>query len=342
MDPLFLQYIGKKKNLRDVAYTILSDPEKAKGFHYKFAYVWMSSQCNSKCRHCYQDGGPEGVSWSYKKADKVTDLLLEDGYIVNPIVNEWLPALWDLLKILKKCQVREISTNGIVITTSGDAFFERLRLNSITDIRHTLFPPGLHELITGRNRQMALEAIAMADQAGFRNVVNYVVSRETLPHITAFCAEIRNMPVAEVQFLNLFSVNRAEKMKKSLLTQKEIGQFWKTWEALHNDPRNSDILFDFQANFGPNPVGDNIYKQAALQKKFCLAGCWDHGCYLYITPQNEIYPCATLQEPMFKIGRIVKRHGGYAYELNANKWEEKIPGFDRSQCATLAHTLETI
>ncbi len=237
----YQENIGKKKNLRDAAYEILGDPDKSKGFFYKFAYVWMTRKCNSACRHCYQDGGPNGIAWSLEKAQKVTDMLLAKEYIVNPIINEWLKEFWPYMSILKKCGVKEISSNGTSFLEYGDAFVEVLKENEITDIRHTLFPEKFHKYYTGREYNNAVKAIEIAKRNGFRNVINYVVTKETLPFIETMCDEMKKLDISEVQFLNFIYSNRAKNLNEQTLTHTDIKKFWTIWENATNNKKYCDI-----------------------------------------------------------------------------------------------------
>ncbi len=331
--------LGFKKNQRDSVYEILADPNASKGFFFKYAHIWMSRKCNSKCLHCYQNGNENSVGWPIEKASKVTDMLLREGFVINPIVNEWMPENWPYLRILQKCGIKEISTNGIIIVEKTDAFFDQLQMNGISDIRHTLFPHEIHENITGRNREAAILAIRLSQKHEFRNVVNYVVMKETLSHIPEFCLEMIDLGINEVQFMNYIPLNRAYNKKKWALSEKEIRSFWAQWEIITNSVKTKNIVFDFQANFGPNPYKKDSFSQVSKLKKFCLGGIWQHGKYLYITPEDKIFPCATLAEKKFQIGSLVKKGDDYIIALNDFDWEKQITGFDRSTCASLQYNL---
>jgi radical SAM protein with 4Fe4S-binding SPASM domain len=330
--------IGTKRNYRDITYEILSHEESAKGFYFKYAHIWMARKCNSKCRHCYQDGSPQGGGWSYEKAVKITNMFLEAGYLVNPVVNEWLEEYWILLKILHKYSIREISTNGIVIFQEKKRFFDALISNGITEIRHTLFPRLIHEQYTGRCREQAIETIILSKSKGFRTVLNFVLTKETLPYIRDYCDEALLLEVDEIHFMNYIYAHRGKSMGSQVLSPQEIRQFWDIWKLISEDDKYSTIDFDFMASFGPNPHGDNLFQRVSKKKRFCLAGKWAYGEYLYINPEGDIYPCALLTEPEFRIGRIIEDGNEYSFEMFDNEWEKKIPGFDRSTCAGLAYT----
>ena len=324
---------GIRKNLRNKVHELLSDNVPSKDFFYKYAAVWMSRKCNSKCKYCYQEGDPlTNTAWSYEKADRITSLLLDEGYSVQPLINEWLPEFWGFLEIMKKCQWKEITTNGLIILSNYKDFFPLLRKNDITDIRHTLFPKGIHEDLTGRERNKAIRAIELSKEHGFRIVVNYVVTLDTMPHILEVCDELAEMSIDEVQFMNLIFSGRAKQMKEQLLGIQQLNAFWDIWKQVTEKHGNMD--FDFQANFGPCPHGDSVTMRAAKKKKFCIAGRNENGHFLYITPENNIYPCFLLTDPQFKIGEIIEKNGDYSFEFNNNNWEEKVPYFTRARCAS--------
>ena len=335
MTPPIKLYQGRKRAMRDELYASLGDDQLARGLYFRFAYLWMGWACNSRCRYCYQDGGESALVWSPEKAHGLVDTLLADGFVVHPIVSEWVQRCWPLLAVLQRSACREISTNGLVIAQRHDAFLPLLHEHEITDIRFSLFPAGLHEHYTGRSRSIALESMRLAKAAGFRLVVNFVVTRDTLPHIDDFCEEALNLGVREIQFMNFIQTNRAAKMAEVAIDDEGIARFWDRWQALVEDPRFEHVRFDLQANFGPCPVGDNIFKRAAQRRAFCLAGQWRHGRYLYITPNDDIFPCAMLTAPALRMGRVLQHDGRWTYELHEQCLEDHVPGFDRSTCAAL-------
>jgi MoaA/NifB/PqqE/SkfB family radical SAM enzyme len=338
-----MENFGTRKLLRNKVHEILGNDDSPQDCFYKYAMVWMSRKCNSKCKYCYQEGDFENTAWSYEKADRVTSLLLDQGYHVQPLINEWLPEFWDFLKIMKKCNWKEITTNGLIILSSYKEFFPLLHENGITDIRHSLFPKGIHEEITGRERNKTIRAIELSKKHGFRVVVNYVVTTETLPHILEVCNELADMNVDEVQFMNLIYLGRAKEMQKQLLTEQHLKTFWDTWKQLTEDKKYENIEFDFQANFGPCPHGDHVSKGAAKKDNFCIAGMNKCGHFLYVTPENGIYPCFLLSEPQFKIGEIVEKNGDYSLEYhNTNDWEKQITPFTRANCAATQFIMKNV
>lgn len=324
--------------MRNKVYEIFGKEEYPQNLFYKFVLIWMSRKCNSKCGYCYQDGDPNADnSWSFEKADRITSMFLDEGYQVQPIVNEWLPEFWDFLKIMKKCQWKEITTNGLIIINRYKDFFPLLHENNITDIRHTLFPKGIHEEMTGRERNNTIKAINLSKEHGFRVVVNYVVTNKTLPRIVEVCDELAELNVDEVQFMNLIYLGRAKEIENQMLTVQDLKTFWDIWKTLIENKKYDNIEFDFQANFGPSPYGDHVSTAAAKNSKFCIGGMNKHGHFLYITPENNIYPCFLMSDdPRFKIGEIVENNFGYSIKYNnVNGWEEHIPHFSRAQCGSL-------
>ena len=222
-------YDGRQGGFIEQTYSLLGNPEIHEDFFQKYITIWMSRECNSKCKHCYQQGDPRGRGWSYEQADAVTDLFLKDGYIVHPIVNEWLPRYWDFLKIKKKCGSTEITTNGILITSRHKEFLPMLHENNITDIKFTIFPKECHEYITGRKRENVLTAINLSLESGFRITFNYVVMKDTLNLIPSFVEEAYNLGAHEIYFMYYFCVDPKNNMFSQVLTPQDIKVFWKYW-----------------------------------------------------------------------------------------------------------------
>jgi len=325
---------GTTSGFRDKVYEALSNPVSAKDFFIKYVTIWMSRECNSKCKHCYQKGSPRGNGWTFEKADQITDLFLKDGYIVYPLVNEWLPHYWDFLEIKKKCGSTEITTNGIYLTKRHRDLLPLLHKNGIKTIKLTIFPKGVHEIITGRDRENVLNATRISLDSGFRVIYNYVVMQDTLHKIPEFVDEAYNMGVNEIFFMGYFCVDIASSMYKQVLSNHDIQQFWKYWVELRENSRYKDIKLDHLANLGPNPYGDNVFKEVSRQKKFCLAGNWEHLSFLYIEPEGGIYPCNMLNNSKYQIGEIYKENEKYAYKIyeNHKDWEGLLVGYNRTLC----------
>lgn len=339
MNKVDFQYNGNQNGFVDETYRILSSKETSEGFHKKWITIWMSSECNSKCKHCYQKGSPRGKGWSYEKADEVTDLFLKDGYIVHPIVNEWLPTYWDFLKIKKKCGSTEITTNGILIHSRHDEFFPLLHENGITDIKFSIFPPKIHEYITARDRKNVLTATQLALDDGFRVTFNYVVMKDTLSLIPSFVEEAYNLGVSEIYFMYYFCVDPKSSMYDQVLSSNDVKIFWTCWQELQLNPKYNKMQFSNMASFGPNPHGDNIYKKCSEQEKFCLAGNWEYLSFLYMDPKGAIYPCNMLCSDRYKIGELYQESKGkYEYRFIENDWQASFKGFNRKICGG---TLET-
>jgi MoaA/NifB/PqqE/SkfB family radical SAM enzyme len=326
----------QRTSMRNLAHRILSDPLLDGAFHLKYAQICLSKKCNSRCKYCYLDGMSDGEAMSFEKADKIVDMFIRDGFIVYPIVNEWLPDSWDYLKIFKKCNVNEISTNGVVILENNGGLLPLLRENGITDIRITVLPPDIYENYTGRKRHIAIDAIKLSLKEGFYVVVNYVLTKDTFPFISEFCSEVNALGVREVHFLNYINMNRAKALRDRILSEEELKNFWACFENMRK--KYPEIYFNTSANCGPDPYGDNFLKTASALKRFCLAGSWQFFDFIFVDTSGDIYPCLMLTEPQFKIGEIIETAGIFSYEIKNAPWAENIPSFDRSLCASFCYS----
>ncbi len=332
-----LKYDGLLNTLRDVLYTILSDPREFEGFHAKLAELWLSRKCNSHCRYCYQGGSVKGETISLEEAHKIVDLLQKDGFFVVPILNEWLPEFWPYLSVLQKCGCRQVASNGIIIIEHHKEFFPLLKDHNIIDIRQTIFPEKYHEFYTGRDRAITIESIKLCKAHGFNVVANFLVTKDTLPHVREVVEEVKELEVGEIYFQNYINTNRATDLQHLILNPEELIDFWNIYNSLCKEHKDHPLVFNIQANLGVNPKGDSIFKKASKYCNFCLAGRWEHLDLLYISPEKDIYPCALLMEPEFKIGKLIYENGNMVISYNDNKWEAKIKGYDRSNCGSLVH-----
>lgn len=330
--------IIKRTSMRGLAHEVLSDPHLDEKFHLKYAQICLSKNCNSACKFCYLDGRSNGEEMPFKKADKIVDMFIREGFIVYPIINEWLPELWDYLKIFKKCNVTEISTNGLVIVEHYKDLFPLLRENGITDIRITLLPPSIYETYTGRQRSVAVDAINLSLKEGFYVVVNYLLTKDTLPFIDDFCREMDSLGIKEIHFLNYINMNRAKNFHNKILSSSDLNTFWDCFNNMKI--KYPEIYFNTTANCGPNPREDNFYQKASVLKRFCLAGSWQFFDFIFVDTNGDIYPCLMLTEPEFKIGEVIEKNGFFSYKIKDLPLEKIITSFDRSTCASLCYTHE--
>jgi MoaA/NifB/PqqE/SkfB family radical SAM enzyme len=327
---------GKMNNLRDTVYDILGDPERFKDFHEKDVFIWLTNQCNSTCKYCYQSGSDKGGGITYDHALGIIDLFRDHGYYVHPIVNEWLPEYWNYLALLKLCGIRQISTNGIVVAQQHREFFPLLKENRIEDVRVTLFPEKNHTFYTNRSREISLDAIRLLKENGFKVVANFLVSRDTFPHMKEVVAEAKQLGVDEVFFQNFIYTGRAKAFRHAILTPEEIDHFWQVYHEIGEAYAATPVTINVQGNFGPNPIGDNPFKRAARHGHYCLAGSWKHMDHLYVSHELEIYPCVMMADPRFKIGDVIREQEKWVCRFDdVTGWEKRIPGFDRSTCGAL-------
>jgi MoaA/NifB/PqqE/SkfB family radical SAM enzyme len=142
----------------------------------------------------------------------------------------------------------------------------------------------------------------------------------------------------EIFFQNFIYSGRAKQFRNAVLSYQDIDIFWKTFEQLENKFKDANLTLNFQGNFGPNPIGDNMYKRAAGYCNYCVAGKWKYLDQIYISPTKEIYPCMMLNNKQFKIGDVIRKNGKVALSYkDETQWEKVIPGFDRSSCASLMY-----
>lgn len=334
-------YKGTLPSFRDNVYDIISDPCRSKDIKFKYVTMWMSRECNSNCLHCYQDGSPSGSGWSLDKADKVTDIFLNDGYIVQPIINEWLPKYWPFLSILNKCGSTEITTNGIILVSHHEEFIPLLHQYGIKKIKVTLFPEEYHKHYTGKNYEHTIQAIQIAKDNGFFTTQNFVVMKDTLSLLPGYCEDALKRGIDEIQFMNFFCTDHQQPLFSQVLSGNDLKQFWELRHQIDSDPKFSGMHFDQQASFGPKPYGDNVFKRASLSNKLCLAGEWEQGIFLYTDPEDGIYPCPMLSDHQFRIGEIIENKGYYSYYLKKEPMEHYLKNFDRSVCNGYLHSLHS-
>ena len=302
-----------------------------KGGKFKAALVTISNRCNSFCSKCYQDAGPDGRIRTLDESLGIVDSLQKQGFVVIPEMMELLPETVHLLEVYQRAGSKQISTNGELLVDDPN-IFDSLRKYGIDEIRITLDHPNVHEAWTHRKRERAIEAIEKSVEKGFRVVLNYTVSRSTIPYLDEACEEGEKLGMHQVNFLNYIFYNRACSMPEEVLGARDIQEFHGKYLELRKKYKEKGIVLDRTGNFGPNPDPKSLSGKLAQQGMACWAGKSKFGEEYFIDINNNIYPCMTLRTQYMIIGKLV--NGELKIEKDVTKdWHRKT-------CYSLHHQLE--
>lgn len=149
--------------------------------------VWnFTNRCNLRCRHCYQDSGPEALEGELTRAEKL-HLIDQMGRLHMPMValSGGEPTVSeDLVPVIRRAKSYDmhvsVATNGTTLTAkraaelaAAGARYIEISLDSVHPARHDAFrgQPGMwHRSVEGARNVVATEGlrlgIAMCVHAG--------------------------------------------------------------------------------------------------------------------------------------------------------------------------------
>lgn len=231
----------------------------------KFAWIEITTKCNLKCVHCYNESDihcAEEMSISdYKDViDSLVNLGVKNIQLIGgePFVvsNEKLTAMLDYS--VNKFESIEIFTNGTLLSSMWFEYFVKHRIKIALSVYS--YESSMHDLVTG--------------QTGSWDKTNQVIK------------ELRKFGI-EYRVCNVLMKNISLGAKK---------------ESLYELSEKKDIIrMSGRASF--SLLTDDLIKQRLITKEhfqkplrptLCQRNCSGHNCFLnkiYISANKTVYPC---------------------------------------------------
>lgn len=275
--------------------------------HDFFLQVHVTSRCNLRCDHCYQnemDGAEMNLDQIIRSVDEVSDTLdiWGDSYGIDfdrssnvtggePFLRDDLP---DILKHIKNRHF------DIYLLTNGTQVDSR-RADELMDIGIAGIqvsiegPEEVHDSIRGSGSYtQAMKGANELLSAGHSVALNMTLSAINAGHFTRMAEIASEMGIHRFGFSRIVPYGSGEKLSRNMLTTREVQDLYEEISDLEfenmrivtGDPVASCVLFPEAAGAtGPVPLGG------------CAAGLSG----ITLLPDGTILPCRRLDIPLGNI-----------------------------------------
>lgn len=243
------------------------------------AYVFATTRCNLRCRHCSGAWEASGEDLSTDMAEKLADWILAGRGVERivitggePLLNPSLPAILDLFRTRLGSDL-QIQTNGTTITPEWVELFLRYDV----DIEISLDGHDAETVSAIRGRgvyERVMENIAMMRALGFDRPIGMSM---TTTRLTVDCEEA---------FRSLCERLGAAPQVRLIV-------------PLGRAAENRELLEPLPEQFDPLAVS-----KETLRGLPALDPCGGLMRYFAVGVDGAVYPCPNLMEPAFLAGNI--------------------------------------
>lgn len=248
------------------------------------AYIELTSNCNLRCRHCYNSSGGSKCL-DEKKIKKVIDDLtkLNCEFIIfsggEPLTYR---HLFDVILYAKHNHKIRIVTNGTLVNEENI----KTILSEVDEVQVSLDGTNSDEndFIRGEgNYSLTKNAIRLLTENDIKVIVHCVLIKSQFNNIDLFIKDLEDLGVEEIDFALLNYTGRANANKKELsFDYNDFKLFKQKLNAVNNNIRIKEpSLF-----YGNCPVLENIFN-------------------IRIDYNGNVFPCQRFKsDPLFSIGNI--------------------------------------
>lgn len=264
-------------NLLDNRFYISGDEETCAPWDH--AYVFVTTRCNLRCRHCSGSWESAGEDLSVARAEKLIEWIRGGrsvGRVVftggEPLLNPSLPAILELFRSGLDSGLH-VQTNGTLLTPEWVDLF--LRLDVDIEISLDGYDAESVSLIRGPGvYDRVMKNIAMLRERGFDGTIgmSMTTTRHTVDGEEAFrtlCESVGAFPQVRL----IVPLGRAAEHK--------------------------ELLEPLPEQFDPLAVS-----MKTVQSLPALDPCGGFLSYFAVGVDGDVYPCPNLMEPEFRAGNI--------------------------------------
>lgn len=251
------------------------------------AYIELTSNCNLRCRHCYNSSG--GLKYL---DDKIIRKIIDDltelkcNFIIfsggEPLTYK---NLVNLISYAKHNHKIRIVTNGTLVNAENI----KTVLSKVDEVQVSIDGTNCDEndFIRGRgNYRLARNAIQLLIENNIKVIVHCVLIKSQFDNLDLFIEYLENLGVNEIDFALLNYTGRADVNKKELSFNFND---YKLFKQKLNIINNRHIKIKEPSLFyGDCPVLENIFN-------------------IRIDYNGNVFPCQRFKsDPLFSIGNIKK------------------------------------
>lgn len=245
-----------------------------------------TSGCNINCSHCY-------VCYKGKRnPDELLELVkhLKGKY---KIMLNGAEVLTDpeYLKVYKEIGQPWILSNGLALLDPN--IIEKLKTNNITSVSMS-YHFGIHDEISVVKYKQILEIIEIlkANKLNFRFLTT--ITSKNYQLIEDMCKESYQLGAKGIMFTNFIRQGNGINLENLILTKQQLKEFFEYLKIVRSIYDKKDLIIERSGTFGIDEDSNNNH--------FC---CEFGDNRVYITPDNNVYPCIFLTKPGYEIGKLI-------------------------------------
>ena len=247
-----------------------------------------TSKCNTECEHCYicykGERDPYELLNIVKSLKNKYRIMLNGAEVLtNP----------DYLKSYKEISQPWILSNGIALLNTD--IINLLRCNNIKSVSIS-YHFGIQDEIS----KIKLETLKKIIENVKSNKMEYriltTITSENYKLINYMCEEAYNMGARGIMFTNFIMQGNGIKLGKDLvLTSEMLKDFFNYIKSAREKYSKDDLIIERSGTFGKNVVDNS-------NNNFCCEFGTDR---VYVTPDNNVYPCLFMTKPGYEIGKFI-------------------------------------
>lgn len=246
-----------------------------------------TSACNINCEHCYicyrGQRDPNDLLESVKKLKNKYKIMLNGAEVLtNP----------EYLSSYKEIGQPWVLTNGLALLNPNiiDALIEN-NIKSVSLSYHF----GIHDSISNVKTSQLLDIINIIKVSGLEFRFLTTITSENYQLIPEICNETYEMGAKGIMFTNFMRQGNGINLSKNLILSKDqLKEFFKYIAYVRSIYNKDDLIIERSGTFGRDldSINDHFSCDCGVDR-------------VYITPDNNVYPCIFLTKPGYEIGKYI-------------------------------------
>ncbi len=260
-----------------------SDLKEYKGKKVTFL---CTSECNINCSHCYI---------CYKGKRNPYELLglvksLKDKY---KIMLNGAEVLTDpeYLKSYKEIGQPWILSNGLAILNKN--IVDQLKSNNIMSVSMS-YHFGIQDELSVVKYKQILEIIKILKMNGLNYRFLTTITSKNYYLVEEMCNKSYELGAKGIMFTNFIKQGNGINLDELVLTKEQLKVFFKYLKYVRSIYNKRDLIIERSGTFGVDEM--------SVKNHF---NCEFGENRIYITPDNNVYPCLFLTKPGYEIGKLI-------------------------------------
>lgn len=259
--------------------------------------LFVNSECNANCRHCYLSysgaRNPENTLEAVKQLQSRGHEVIIAGSetLLNP----------DYLKAYQQAGQKYLLTNGVILD-QNKSLYDLLKKYGIEELVLSLHF-GMQKDLKSISENLVARVIRESKIRGFEITLLTVITSRNCNSLADMCDKAAEYGVDMWQPIRFVATGRGNGRKELNLTPDQLKAFFSEIGNLKRKYK-SVLKIRPEGNFGPSPGSKG--EKLAKRNEYCPAG----KSLIAIDPQDNIYACPFLMQPenvigIYKDGNII-------------------------------------